>query len=371
MKFSVDRQEFQRAINIVEGIIPAREIRSVISNILVEAEGERITLTTTDLEIAIKTSLAGEVHAAGRITLPAKKLSQSIREFRSSRVMLEIDRENRLTLHDASSVSRARLTLMGAPAEEYPVIPTLAAKNFSPFPTETAMEMIRKTSYAIAEEDARYVFNGLFMVPAGKKVAFVGTDGRRLAKIERAIPAELPFQEGVIIPNKAVRELNKLLDAGTESQIAFEHKDRRIHFRLGEVVLVSKLIEGQFPDYEQVIPKKLSFSVILDRMAFENSLRQVSVMAAEPSRQVHLKFAAGAISINASTPDLGEAQDSLEADYAGEEMTIAFNSNYIMDILKVLPVEKISIGFSSPSAPAVIRDPADPDFITVIMPMKI
>ena len=371
MKFSVDRQEFQRAINTVEGIIPAREIRSVISNILVEAEKDRITLTATDLEMGIKTSLEGEVGGEGRITLPAKKLSQAVREFRSSRVALEIDKDNRLILHDASGVSRARLTLMGAPAEEYPAIPTLGDKKFSDFPADTAMEMIRKTSYAIAEEDARYVFNGLFMIPNGKKVAFVGTDGRRLAKIEREFPGEMPFEEGVIIPNKAVRELSKLLDSGTEGKIAFEPRDRRIHFRLGTVDLISKLIEGQFPDYEQVIPKKLSYSVKLERMTFENSLRQVSVMAAEPSKQVQLNFASGALNIHAATPDLGEAQDSLECEHNGEEVTIAFNSNYIMDVLKVLPVESVAIGFSSPSAPAVIQDPADPDFITVIMPMKI
>ena len=371
MKFKVDRQELHKAIGKVEGIISAREIRSVISNILVEAEGDKIVLTTTDLELGIKTSVKVEIERPGTITLPAKKLSQAIREFRGTEIILEADPDYKVTIQDPSGVSKAQITLMGASSEEYPVIPTLPDKRYVSFPTGDSLEMIRKTSHSIAEEDARYVFNGLYIINTDNKVSFVGTDGRRLSRIERQFPETLPFTEGIILPNKAVRELHKLLDSSVEGKVAYEEKDRRIYFRLGDVDLISKLIEGQYPDYEQVIPKKLEFKLQLNRGGLENSLRQVSVMAAEPSRQVRLNFTSSGINISASTPDLGEARDNIESDYKGEELTIAFNSNYVMEVIRGLPVDDIVIGFSSPSAPVVILDPKDDNYISVIMPMKL
>lgn len=371
MKFKVDRQEFHRAIATVESIIPAREIRSIISNILIEAEQGRIILTATDLEMGIKTSLQVQTQEKGRLTLPAKKLSQAIREFRGSEILFQSDSEDRITIQDASGVSKARITLMGAPSDEYPVIPTLAEDRYTQFPVSIAIEMIKRTAYAMAEEDARYVFNGLYITSNGNKTSFVATDGRRLSRITREFPEPLPFKDGVILPNKAVREVQKLMDASVEGKIAFDERERRVYFRLGSVDLITKLIDGQFPDYEQVIPRKVTSKVKLDRAALENSLRQVAVMAAEPSRQVRLIFNDNSLAISASTPDIGEAQDAISVDYKGEETAIAFNSNYLLDILKVIGVSEIAIGFSSSAAPAMTEDPADPDFVAVVMPMKI
>ncbi|MCP5482260.1 MAG: DNA polymerase III subunit beta [Spirochaetales bacterium] len=371
MKFQVDRQSFHKAINTVESIIPAREIRSIISNILIEAEGNRITLTATDLEIGIKTSIEVEPGRAGSLTLPAKKLSQAVREFRGSTISFEADDSNHIVLQDASGKSRARIMLMGTPSDEYPVIPTLPESNYTKIPVAVCQEMIRKTSYAMAEEDARYVFNGLYIKNDGKTVTFVSTDGRRLSRIKREFPEKLPLSGGVIIPNKAVRELQKLLDSDQEGKLAFEERDRRVYLRIGAVDLISKLIDGQFPDYEQVIPAKVSHEVAVERQTIENSLRQVSVMAAEPSRQVRLTFASDGLSIAAQTPDIGEAQDTFEIDYSGEEVTIAFNSNYLMDVIKVVSSQDLRVGFSSGSAPAIVKDPEDMDFIAVIMPMKL
>ncbi len=371
MKFKVDKQKFHKAITTVESIISSREIRSVISNVLIEVQNNTATLTATDLELGIKTSLEVETEQPGTITVPARKLSQSIREFRGSTISFESDEENRITIQDATGVSHARIMLMGTPSEEYPAIPSLPEDRYTSFPAAVSMDMIRKTGYAIAEEDARYVFNGLFLQNDGTKVSFVGTDGRRLAKIDRVFPETLAFQDGIIIPNKGVRELQKLLDSGETGMIAYDDRERRIHFRLGVVDLICKLIDGQYPDYRQVIPNTMSHKLKVNRLTLENSLRQVAVMAAEPSRQVRFTFAKGSITIAASTPDVGEAQDILSTEYDGEEITIAFNSNYLIDVIKVLNGEDIILGFSSSSAPAVILDPEDDDFVSVIMPMKV
>lgn len=371
MKFEINRQDFHKAIHTVESIISAREIRSVVSSILIEATADELILTATDLEIGIKTTLAVSGAVAGKITLPAKKLSQSIREFRGEKIEFESNAEHHITIKDPSGQSRAVITLMGASSDEYPQIPTLAAKDYITFPVSIMQDMIRHTSYSMAEEDARYVFNGLFLQNSGKGVDIVATDGRRLSRVKRDFPEELPFKDGIILPNKAVRELQKLLDPENEGQIAFDKKDRRVYFRLGNVDLITKLIEGQFPDYNQVIPKSLESIVEVDHSSLEHSIRQVAVMAAEPTRQVRLIFSPGNLTIEAATPDIGEARDTLPIDYEGEELTIAFNSNYIIDVVKIVKTEKLKLGFSSSNAPAVIQDPDDADFTAVIMPMKL
>jgi len=371
MKFNVDKQSFHKAIATVEGIIPARDIRSIISNILLETRENEIVLTATDLEMGMKTSLPATVHEAGTITLPARKLSQSVREFRGSELQFTSDNDQKVTIQDASGVSRARITIMGTPGEEYPVIPTLNDTKYKKLNPAVINEMIRKTAYAIAEEDSRYVFNGLYIVNQEKKLLFVATDGRRLSKIARDVSETLPFKDGVILPNKAVKELQKILDAEKTFEIAFEEKDRRVYFRIAGIDLICKLIDGQFPDYEQVIPKKLEKIVSLNRLEFENSLRQVSVMAAEPTRQVKLNFQSKNLTIDATTPDLGNAQDILNCDYEGEDITMAFNAGFILDTIKTIINDNIKISFSTASAPSLIQDPDDADLVSVIMPMKL
>lgn len=372
MKFTIEKNAFQKAVSMVEGIIPARDIRSVISNILIEAHKDKIVLTATDLEMGIKTSVPAKIESQGTITLPARKLIQVVKEYNCSELHFESDEEYKITLKDADQGNRGtRTTLMGASSEEYPVIPTLADSKYINFAPSIVRDMIRKTSYAIAEEDSRYVFNGLYIINKDKMVSFVGTDGRRLSKISREFPDPLPFEEGIILPGKAVKEVQKHLDSDESGMIAFEAKDRRVYFRLGGVDLICKLIDGQFPDYEQVIPKKLEYKISVVRNEFEQKIRQVSVMAAEPSKQIRFSYAADGLTFLATTPDLGDSQAFLACEYSGEEMTIAFNSSYVLDIIKSLTASDIQIGFSSPSSPAVVLDPEDKDFISVIMPMKL
>jgi DNA polymerase-3 subunit beta len=371
MRLIVDKHAFQKAISIVEGIIPSRDLRSVISSILLEAMDDRLVLTATDLEIGIKTSIPATVEKKGTITLPARTLSKSVRAFQSQEILFSEDESNTVNLLIPSNTNMASITIMGSPSEEFPVIPTLPDSSYTELDSSIVMEMIRKTSYAVAEEDSRYVFNGLYVSNSDKKLSFVGTDGRRLSRISREVADVLPFQEGVILPNKAVRELQKILDGGASLRIAFNDKERRIYFRVGDYDLISKLIDGQFPDYEQVIPKKLDFIALIDRLKFDQSLMHVSVMAAEPSRQIRMNFQKNMIVMTSTTPDLGGAHYNVECEYAGEEMTIAFNSIYVQDTTHNLVSNNIKIGFSNPNAPTVIQDPDDPEFISVIMPMKI
>lgn len=369
MRCKIDRQVFHKAIAVVETIIPAREIRSVISNILIEAKDNRISLTATDLDLAIRTSIAAEIETEGIIAIPAKKLSQSVREFRGSIIDISVAEDKKIQIIDGSGNSNTKIQLMGNPADEFPALPVSADAKFTSLPAAVISEMIRKTIYSIAEEEPRYIFKGLYLEGNSDKTTMVGTDGRRLARIHRDF-GQTPFSDGVILPAKGVKELIKHLDS-EDIELALDQKERRIHFRTGSVDLICKLIDGQFPDYRQVIPKKVDYRVEINRQGLESALRQVSIMAAEPSRQVIFHFTPGTLTISAQTPDVGDAEDSIEVDYQGEEIKVAFNSYYILDVLRVLDTEIVVLGFSSPAAPAIIEDQKDPDFVSVVMPMKL
>lgn len=371
MQFKIDKQTFSKTISSVESIISAREIRSVVSSILIETNEDSITLTATDLELSIKTTVAAEIVKPGSLVVPAKKLSQAIREFRSDSLQIDADEDSRLNIKDSTNVSKANIHLMGTPSDEYPPIPTLPTSEFTEIPMGLLQDMIRKTIHSIATDDQRYVFNGLFMVKNEDMIDFVATDGRRLSLMQRDLSSNGLFEDGVIVPNKAIKELQRILEPGKKCGIAINRKDKQIYFKVGTIDFISKLLDGKYPDYNMVIPKTLEHEVVLNKEEFESCIRQIAVMSSEPTKQIRLRFANGSLVISASTPDVGEAEDSLDVDYSGEEITTAFNSNFLLDITRVLDSETIIIQFTDSLTPAVIKDPNDAQYTSVIMPMKV
>ncbi|MCE9597718.1 MAG: DNA polymerase III subunit beta [Spirochaetia bacterium] len=370
MKFTVDRQQFLKAITTVDGIIPSREIRSVYSNVLIEADKGNAVLTTTDLEIGLKTSIPIQMDKKGSTTVPAKKLTQVIGAMDGDSIEISVD-DDKINIYAPQARTKPKVHLVTSPASDYPASTSAPESSFVSFPAAVLREMITKTFYAMAQDDSRYVFNGLYLKVVKNTLIIVATDGRRLSKIERELPNALPFKEGIILPAKAVKELVRLLDASEEAALAFDEKEKRVHIRVGRVDLVCKLIDGNFPDYEQVIPKKLDHKIKINRIELEKAMRQAASVAIEPARQVRMSFTSGNVGFQASTPDLGGSESSLDCEYGGPEMVIGFNSVYIMDVLKVLASDDVQLGFSSPSSPSVVSDPADPDFLAVVMPMKI
>lgn len=370
MKFTVDRQQFLKAITTVDGIIPSREIRSVYSNVLIEADKGEAVFTTTDLEIALKTTLPITLDKKGGTTVLAKKLTQVIGAMDGETIEISLD-DDKLIISSPKARTKPRVNLVTSPTSDYPPTPSPSSEDLISFSPAVFREMILKTYYSMAQDDSRYVFNGLFLKSQKNSNIVVATDGRRLSKISRDFPSALPFKDGVIIPAKAIKELVRLLDAGEEAMIAYDDKDKRVHFRIGRVDLVTKLIDGAFPDYEQVIPRKLDYKIRINRIDLEKAIKQAASVAIEPARQVRFIFSEGTVGFQASTPDLGGSESSLECEYSGPEMVIGFNSVYLMDVLKVIPGEDVILGFSSPSSPCTVGDPADPDFLSVVMPMKI
>jgi DNA polymerase-3 subunit beta len=372
LKFNVDRAAFQKALQQIDNIIPAREIRSVVSNFLLEAKDNQLTLTATDLEMSIQTHLEAKVDVPGKMTLPARKLSETVRVYQSETLPFSVDENYSATLIDSVGSSKTTITINGQSSDEYPVIPWPEDGEYTSIPAGALIVMIRKTSYAIAEEDARYMFNGLYMQSNKKSLTFVATDGRRLSKIDRKFDSNLPFdKKGIIVPGKAVRELLKILDHEAVCDISFNEAEQKLNFKLGNIRLQTRLIDANFPDYKQVIPAQVGSEVLIDRTAFETSIRKVAVMAIDASRQIQLDVSSNTIHLKAATPDLGKGDNTLACQYNGENITIAFNSIYLLDVLKVIEADEIKLGFTSASSPAIIYDSTDSDFLAVVMPMKI
>ena len=262
---------------------------------------------------------------------------------------------------------------MSYDAESYPEVAEIAENKFKEIPTDIFLKMLNYTIYAMAKEDARYVFNGMYFLCEENKSNIVTTDGRRLSmfnsNIENIFP--IPNNEGIIVPFKTIREIHKLVTDEQIVSMAYDSVDKRVFFKFKETVLNSKLIDGTFPDYKQVVPRNVLHEVKINKLDFDNNIREVAVMAAEPSKQVKFTFSQNNISIYSNTPDLGEAQNNLKIEYSGEDIEVAFNSRYILEVLKVIESEEIIFGITSNTSPTIIKSTDESEFLSIIMPMKV
>lgn len=373
MKFHVKTNDFQKAISMVESIVPTREVKSSLSNILIEAEENRIFLSATDLDISIKTSLAANVLSSGHGSIPAKQLGNIVKTINFPETSIEFkwdEEENlRTIITDAQEKVDFKMVINGYEEEEQKKIPKIEDTQKQEFPANIISQMIKKTFHAVAVEDTRYVFNGLFFSATKDTLTVVATDGRRLAKIQRKLENSFPFEKGIIIPHKAVREIIKILE--NAETVNLRHIQDQLYVSDGKSELLCKLIEGNYPDYDAVIPKSSKHSARINKEEFSVALRQALIVAEEPSHQVRLTFQKDKLNINSSDPGTTEASISLNVDYTGDDLTIAFKGDYLVDLTRVIEAQEIEIRFNNPNSPALFFDLADSQFVSVIMPMKI
>lgn len=373
MKFLVKTSEFQKAVSSVEGIITAREIKSVLSNIKVETGDDKVFISATDLEISIKTSVNAKILTAGTSSIPAKQLSNILKtiNFQETSIETESDDEGgvRTLITDGENKVDFKMFINGVEGEEITTIPKVENDVIFDFPCFTLSHMIKKTSYSVALEDTRFVFNGLYIVNTKNKISVVGTDGRRLAKIEREIQNDLPFEKGIIVPHKAIREILKMIDSAESGKIGLI--DNQIYVAIKDVEILCKLIDGNYPDYEAVIPKENKFSVSIPRDSFTVALKQAMIAAEEPSKQIRITTNDNSLHINSSNPGTTEVNIKIPVEYSGDEMTIAFKGDYLSDAVKAIDDSHIKIHFNNPNAPILFKDGSDEHYSSVIMPMKI
>lgn len=351
------------ALNHVQHVVSNRATLPILSNVLIEAVDGKLKLTTTDLDVGVSGSVAAEVEKEGSTTLPVKKLVSIVRELPAAEVEVSVDGKNHASIKSGPSFFK----VIGLGVDEFPPLPSFDEANEFKISQATLLDAIKKTAYAVSSDETRYVLNGIYVSFREGKMTFVATDGRRLAMVDNDLEFPASHETDIIVPSKAINELQRML--GTEGDAVVHLSGNQISFEVGESIIVSKLIEGNYPNYKQVIPGERKERVTINREEFLSTVRRVSLLTSESSNSVKLTFSKGNIDVQANSKDIGEAEESVVADYDGDEMAIAFNPEFLMAPLKNLSEESVYLDLIDGMSPGVVR--VDGSFLYVIMPMRV
>ena len=366
MKITIPQPHLLRTLQTVEHAVNDRSTLPILANILLETSEQELTLTATDLDVGIQCRfpLAPPVEG-GAVTLPARRLTTIIRELSPSPVTLEAKKNHTATLSCGTSSFR----LPGLPAEDFPTLPQTQEGHTISLPQGALRTVIAQTTHAMSLEETRFVLNGALLTTQKNDLVMVATDGRRLAVAHAALNEPPKQAVHAIIPSKTARELGRLLQPDdTEDVTIAPLKDNQLAFRFGAVTVLTRLIDGQFPQYEKVIPPPTKRGVSCNRQTLMNAIRRASLMTTATSQAVLFELGPNRLVVSKESSELGSAREELAATYTGEVMTVAFNPEFWLDVLKVLDEEEIAIELSGPDRPAVIRQPG---FVFLVLPMKI
>ena len=366
MEIRLPRETFHKVLSRVHGVADARAAQPILANVLLEASEGTLALTATDYEIAIKVSHEAQVIQTGRLTLNARRLYEIVRELPEEDVHLVAEKDHWANL----TCGRASFRLAGLPAEEFPPLPSYDAEKAVRLPPEEIREMVEKTLFAVSTDTTRYVLNGVLLRLEEKTIEMVATDGHRLAQIFRDGLESVNEPMSVVIPRKALHELTRLLESKTDF-LDMVLQDTHVAFLLPETILIGRLIEGQFPNHEQVIPHGSGSAMTVGRQEIIQSLKRVSLMASDKSKMVRLTLAPGSLTLSSEDTEIGAAQEEIPASYDGEELATGFNARYLLDALGAMETEEVSIDMSDPLAPGLFEPVDGGRYKCVIMPMRL
>jgi DNA polymerase-3 subunit beta len=363
MKFSATKEKLLEGLQQVQNVVSTRTTLPILSNVLLQAKEGAVHLTTTDLDVGVRGSFEANVDKIGATTLPARRLFTIIRELPSSEISIEVDGKNAASIRSGQSFFK----ILGLPEEEFPPLPKFENAKVVTMRQKDLHDGLRKTAYAISTDETRYVLNGVLFSFKENKLTLVATDGRRLAMLDIELEFPRSHEAEIIVPTKAVTELQRLLKDDGEVKISVG--SGQIAFDLNNTLLVSKLIEGNYPNYKQVIPSEAKERVTLERETFLNSLRRVSLLASDKSNSIKLNFSKNNIEITANTPEVGEARESLPVAYKGRDFAIAFNPEFLMAPLRNLTEDEVFFDLIDEMSPGVLK--IQTPFLYVLMPMRV
>jgi len=363
MKFSVSKEKLLAGLQTVQNVVSTRTTLPILSNVLLQASGDQLRLTTTDLDVGVSGGITAQIEKPGATTLPARRLATIVRELPAAEIIVEVDSKNVASIRCGQSFFK----ILGLPEEEFPPLPKFNDSRTFTISQQLLRDALRKTSYAISTDETRYVLNGILFSFKENKLTLVATDGRRLALVDLELEFPRSQEVEIIVPTKAVTELGRLL--GDEGDVRLSVEENQVSFQIGDTLLASKLIEGNYPNYRQVIPGDAKERVTLERELFLNAVHRVSLLSSEKSNSVKLVFSKNNIEIAANTPDVGEARESLAVAYKGREFSIAFNPEFLQAPLRVLTNEEVYLDLIDEMSPGVIK--IQSPFLYVLMPMRI
>ena len=366
MEIKVRKSDLVRELHLVQGIVERKNSIPILSNVLAEARGGEVRISATDLEVSLRCGCPAEVVTEGAITLQAKKLYEITRSLPESEVRLRVLPDSWAAI-DCEKVS---FKMAGLPKEDFPALPEGRGRGGIEIPGEVLRDLIARTAFAITAEDARYYLAGALLLLDKEGAGMVATDGHRLSYAHRKAALKVPEPQRVLVPRKAIHELARLLE--TEDNATFQQVENHLVFTAGGRTLASKTVEAQFPAFEKVIAVGGDKTVVIGREVLATAIRRVSLLSSERSRAIKVSLDAGRLDLQASSPDLGEARESLPADYKGAAVEIGFNAQYLLDFLRA-SADQVAFHFRDPHSAGEMRPNAQDGgtYRYVIMPMRI
>jgi DNA polymerase-3 subunit beta len=367
MNLTITKEQIIAGLQAVQNVVSTRTTLPILSNVLLRAEDGKVEFTATDLDVTVACSVEAKVTKPGATTVPVKKLFGIVREL-SGEIEIETDEKNVTSIRSGGSYFK----IHGLGADEFPPLPKFKDDKKVSLKQETVRGMLKKTSFAVSTDESRYVLNGIFVSMKDGKMTFVATDGRRLALVDEEVELSEASAGEFIVPAKAVGELNRLLQAAGNVEIKFG--ENQASFALKDekgfsVLLVTKLIEGNYPNYKQVIPGEAKERIPLGREELLQALRRAEIMTSEKANSVKMTFGKNSLAITANSPEVGEARETLAVNYKGKEMAIAFNPRYLIDPLAALSEDEVFIELIDELSPGVLK--TNSPFLYVVMPMRL
>jgi DNA polymerase-3 subunit beta len=371
MEITVGKSELLRELTATQGVVERKTTIPILSNYLFEAAGDKLSITATDLDLSLRTSCNAKVKKEGSCTIPARKLHDYVKLLPDADITIRLLENHWVSIR----CGRSNTKMVGMARANFPTLPVFPTAGAVKIPGQVLRSMIAKTGFAIANEESRYTLNGAQMILKPESIIMVATDGHRLSHIER--PGEkfegVSGEMKTLVPKKAMDELKSLLDSTEADFIDFAKDESTLFFRIGPRLLTSRQLTGQFPNYEAVLPKDNSKSILLHGEEFGQAISRVAQFADERSRAVRIKLENGELKLSASSTETGESEDSLETDYKGETLTIGFNAQYLLDFLKAVGAGDVKLELKDAQSAGQLRpaDSEDYKYRYIVMPMRI
>ena len=362
MKFKAQKEILVKGIDIIQNIISTKATLPILSNILLETQQDTLRMTSTDLNIGITCVIPVNTLEQGVITVPAKRFSSIVRELSEGEVEVTTKKNNMITIEN----SLCQFKIIGLPGEEFPRLPEFKDKEAIKLDQAVLKEMLDLTSFAVSLDETRYILNGILFKINKNNITLVATDGKRLAITERKLKQDSNRETRIIIPIKTIQELSRNLQE--EGEVSLIVGTNQLLFDFGKVVIISRLIEGEFPDYQQVIPPVSDNRIKIGREQFLLAVKRASLLSTPDYQAVKLEVLKDKVMVSKSTPDVGESREELPVKYPGKEMAIGFNPGYLIDVLKNLAHEEVEFEVSGSEKPGVIRTDG---YIYIVLPMRL
>ncbi len=361
MKIKTLKSDLMKNMQSVQNIISSRTSLPILSNVLIEADNGNIKLTSTDLDIGVTTTFTSEVNEPGAITVPAKRFNDIVKELPDEDILINTLKNNSMSI----KCGKCFFKILGLPKEDFPKLPEFNVEPHVTLEQGAFKKMLTMSHFSMSRDETRYVLNGSLFMFKNNQFIIVSTDGKRLSFIKKDIGKKVQ-ERSIIVPSKAIYELNRTLK--DEGAVKITFSENQVRFELENTTVISRLIEGEFPNYEQVIPEAPKEKMLVQREGMLLGVKRAALLTTPDSQAIKIDILKNKMIISKSNPNIGEATEDIETSYKGHELTVGFNPGYLMDVLKVVPIDELAIEIQGPDKPVVLR--IEDWYLHLILPMQ-